>query len=256
MSTTPEELSEIAQLADGTLDPARRDEVRRRIDASPELTAAYEREQRVVALLQRARATERAPAALRARIEAQRPSAAARRRRRIGYATALSGALAAVLLAIVLVLPGGTPGAPSLSQAAALATRGIAAPAPAPDPDNPGAQLNRNVENVYFPNWASAFGWKAVGQRFDRIGGRPAMTVYYEWRGELIAYTIVGAPALKQPAAQVSTRDGVQLRTLTINGRLVVTWRRANHTCILSGTAVPPQYLQALAAWKAPSAAD
>ena len=31
-------------------------------------------------------------------------------------------------------------------------------------------------------------------QRSDRIGGRPPITVYYSWRGKLIAYTIVASP--------------------------------------------------------------
>ena len=247
----PDELAEIAQLADGTLDPARRDAVRARIDASPELSAAYEREQRVVALLREARATERAPAALRTRLEAQRRrSAPAARRRRAGYIGGLSGALAAIILALVLLLPGGTAGAPSLAQAASLAALGPAAGPPAPDPDRPGEQLGKNIENVYFPNWASHFGWRAIGQRTDVIHGRQAVTVYYAWRDDQIAYTIVGAPALKQPSADVTSMNGIELRTLTLDSRTVVTWRRAGHTCVLSGSTIPAAALRTLASWQ------
>lgn len=251
MPSRPDEHAEIlAKLADGTLDPARREEARAQIQASPELSALYAREQRVAGLLRDARASDRAPAGLRARLDAQRPAAGTLRRRRLGYAGGLSGALAAVVLALVLLLPGGAPGAPSVSQAAALAARGPAAAGPSPDPDAPRVQLGRSIENVYFPNWARRFGWRAIGQRSDRIDGRPAVTVYYEWHGHQIAYTIVASPALAQPAASVTRLNGVELRTLRLDGRQVVTWRRAGHTCVLSGTSVPPQELQRLAAWK------
>jgi hypothetical protein len=252
MSSTSDEFTEIiTRLADGTLEPARRESARARIESSPELSALYERERRVAERLREARATERAPASLRARIEAERPSAVTRRRRRLGYVGALSGALAAVVLALVLVLPGGTPGAPSVSQAAALATRGVATAAPEPDPDARGLRLGRRLDDLYFPNWTATFGWRAVGQRSDRLDGRPAVTVYYAWHGQRIAYTIVGVPALGQPAANVMHLNGVELRTLKINGRVVVTWRRAGHTCVLSGASVAPSELQQLAAWHA-----
>jgi hypothetical protein len=45
--------------------------------------------------------------------------------------------------------------------------------------------------------------------------------------------------------------NGVELRTLKLGGRVVVTWRRAGHTCVLSGASVPPGELQQLAAWQA-----
>jgi hypothetical protein len=246
------ELAELSALADGTLDPARRAEVQARIAASPELSALYERERRAVQVLHEARATDRAPAGLRARIEAQRPSNAARARRRFGYAGVLAGALAAAVLAVVLVLPGGTPLAPSLSQAAALALRGPVAPAPAPDPDAPGVKLGANIEEVYFPNWAHEFGWRAVGMRTDTINGRHATTVYYHWHDLTLAYTIVGAPPLHTAPSQTVWLNGTELRTLMLDGRLVVTWNRDKHTCVLSAVRVPASELQRLAAWKAP----
>ena len=81
------------------------------------------------------------------------------------------------------------------------------------------------------------------------------MTVYYAWGGKRVAYTIVGAPALKEPAAATTTRNGVQMRTFQINDRVVVTWRRNGHTCVLSAVGVSPDVLQMLASWKAPAAA-
>jgi anti-sigma-K factor RskA len=251
---TKTELAELSALADGTLDPARRPEVEARIAASPELTALYERERRVVEALHQARATERAPEQLRARIEAARPARTAVARRRFGYAGGLAGLLAAVALALVLVLPGGTPGAPSVSDAAALAARGPTQAPPAPDPARPEAMLHRYVGEVYFPNWGRSLGWHAVGARTDRLGGHQAITVYYRWRDKQIAYTIVSAPALAAGAAHRTWLHGTELRTQTQNGRLVVSWDREGDTCVLSGRGVTAGELQKLAAWKVPTA--
>jgi hypothetical protein len=242
------ELAELSALADGTLDPARRDAVANRISGSPEASALYERERSVVGLLHQLRASERAPERLRARLEAQRRRPP--RRARLAYSGGLAGALAAVILALVLILPGGAPGAPSLSQAAALADRG--ASAPAPPIKSGGLKLNQDIENVYFPDWSARFGWTAAGQRSDRINGRLALTVYYSWHGKRIAYTIVGAPALHSPATGVTWLHGIALRTLSLHGRLVVTWQRRGHTCVLSGAGVSAGVLRTLAAWGAP----
>lgn len=249
---TQRELADLSALADGSLAPERRSEVQARIAASPELSALYADERRVVELLGEPRNRPPAPGSLRARIEAERPTTATRRRRSAVYAGALAGALAVVALALVLLIPSAGPGAPSVSEAAALAARSVSAAAPVPDPAAPGVQLARNIEDVYFPNWATQFGWTAVGQRIDYVGDRRAVTVFYDWKGKRIAYTIVAAPALGQPSAPVTERNGTALRTFTVNGRPVVTWRRSGHTCVLSGDGVPVAVLQTLAAWKAP----
>jgi hypothetical protein len=246
---TPRQLADLSALADGTIDPARRGEVEAWIASSPELRALYERERRAVEIVHRARATDRAPAALRARIEAQRPSPRERNRRRLVYGGALAGAVAAVILALALIVPSGTPGGPSVSDAAALALRGPVAAAPAPDPRFPTARLKQDVQEVYFPNWAKAFGWHATGMRVDTINGRQATTVYYEWHGKRVAYTIVSAPALKLPAATVTNLNGTEFRTFTVDGRTVVTWRRNDHTCVLSASGVPTAIMHRLAAW-------
>ena len=250
---TTGELADLSGLADGTLHPSRRAEVEAHISASPELSALYEREQRVVAALQQARSTDRAPAALRARIEASRPPRRTVARRRLAYAGGAAAALAAVALALVLALPGRTPGAPSVSEAAALAARGPAENAPAPDPAHPGTQLSQNVGDVYFPNWAYVFGWRAVGARTDELAGRKAVTVSYQWKNQRIAYTIVAAPALPQPAARRTWQNGTELRTLTDNGRLIVTWRESGDTCVLSAAGITAAELQKLAAWSLPA---
>jgi hypothetical protein len=250
---TASELANLSALADGTLDPSRRAQVEACIAASPELKVRYERERKVVAALHRARATDRAPAGVRARIEAARPGRASAARRRIRYAGGIATALAAAALALIFALPSGAPGGPSVSEAAALAARGPVQAAPAPDPSRPAARLHQSVGAVYFPNWSSRFDWHAVGARTDRLGGHTAVTVYYRWKGETIAYTIVAAPALPRPAAQRSWLSGTELRTLTLRGRLVVTWERSGDTCVLSGTGIKAAELQKLAVWKVPA---
>jgi len=250
---TATELADLSALADGTLDPARKPEVEAHVRASAALTALYERERRVVEALHKARTTERAPARLRAKIESSRPSRSSAARRRLAYAGVAGVALAAVVLALVLALPSGTPGAPSVSDAAALAARGPAQAAPVPDPSMPGARLQQSVGAVYFPNWASRFGWAAVGSRTDKLGGHATVTVYYRWRDLTIAYTIVHSPPLPEPSGKASNWNGAELRTLELNGRVVVTWRRTGDTCVLSGTGIKAAELQRLAAWKVPA---
>ncbi len=239
-------LSGLSALADGSLDPSQRAAVKAWISGSPELQVLYERELMAVAVLQEA-AVERAPARLRARLEAQHADRAWRPRRRAGYG-ALVGALAAAL-AVVLALPGGTPGSPSVTEAAMLALRGASAPAPSPDRGDPGPKLAQRLEGLYFPNWSTTLGWRAVGMRRDRLGTRPAVTVYYERQGRRVAYTIVGSPALAQPAALVMRLDEFELRSLEIGRRIVVTWRRGEHTCVLSSSRVSASTLERLADW-------
>ena len=78
------------------------------------------------------------------------------------------------------------------------------------------------------------------------------MTVYYEHAGNRIAYTILAFPPLRRPGSATRTLDGTTLQSFTAHGRLVVTWRRAGHTCVLSGTGVSTAELSRLAAWQAP----
>jgi hypothetical protein len=184
------------------------------------------------------------------RIEADRPRAATvARRRAVLYSGTFASAVAVVLLLIVFLLPAGTPGGPSVSEAAALAVRGPTGPAPGPDPGAPTLRLDQNVGRVYFPNWAyQGGGWGAVGQRSDQLRGRHAVTVYYQGHSTQIAYTIVSGPGLPTPAGAVVRKGSERLRTTSVNGRLVVTWLRAGHTCVLSGMGVTADELEQLAA--------
>jgi hypothetical protein len=190
----PVQLADLSRLPDGTIDRARASEVRAQVSASPRLTELYERERRAVAAVHEARARDRAPAALRARIEVQRTLAQSQKRRRVRYQLSLVGALAALVGAVVLVAPSGVPAGPSVSQAAALGPRGPEAPAPATDPSEPAGRLDASLQNVYFPDWWARCGWRATGQREDRIDGRLARTIYYASGKTTLSYTIVLHP--------------------------------------------------------------
>jgi hypothetical protein len=60
----------------------------------------------------------------------------------------------------------------------------------------------------------------------------------------------VAGDGLPRPSGAPGTsRNGVLLQTLEVDGRLVVTWRRLGRTCILVGPA-PRDELLALASWR------
>jgi anti-sigma factor RsiW len=251
LNLTPTQQADLAALADDTIAPGRRAAVESWVASSPELQASYRRERATVELTRAARAGDRAPDSLRNRIEQQRRDREPRTRRpSLSLGITLAGALAAVIVALAVILPAGTPGAPSVADAAALAAHGPTQAAPGADPREPGSRLAAAVGDVYFPNWAQALGWWAVGQRRDVLGGRPAVTVYYKAGGRLLAYTILATPPLPQPHASSRMVNGVQLRTFHEGGRTIVTWRRAGHTCVLSATSVPAGELQKLASWE------
>lgn len=212
------------------------------------------KETEIVAVLSAARERDRAPASLRARIERERTaSRASRRTRPLGRPLAAAGvlavSLAAIALVVNLVLPSGTPGAPTLSQAAALATRGASMGPPAITRQGPGTRLGESVDEVYFPDWQHTLGWRAVGERVDALGGRRAVTVYYVHAGQQVAYTIVATPPLPEPVAQHIRAESLTVRALRIGARTVVTWRRAGNTCVLSSTGVGARALAGLASW-------
>lgn len=244
------ERAELSALADGSLDEGRRAELEARIAASPQLRAIYERERLAVTATRDAATATRTPPSLRTHVEALRSTPAGSRRPRPVYAGAAAGALAAVALLVVLLLPSGAPGGPSVSSAATVAGRGPASSAPPPDPRAPEARLDQRVGRVYFPNWLKPLGWAAVGQRLDRLAGRRIVTVFYQGHYTTVAYSIVGGPVLSPQQGARVRLDGVPMRTFSIDGRLVVSWRRGGHTCLLSGMGVTAGQLEQLASWQ------
>jgi hypothetical protein len=252
--TDPDErkLADLAALADGTLRGRARARLLAEIGRSPELAARYEKQRRAVAALRTV--DDRAPAWLRARVEPER----GRRRRGFPVSLPLAGGLAAgaaFAVILALVLPGGA-GGPGVVEAAELAAQPAQAPAPRPVPDEP-ALLDARAGGLAFPNWAEKFGWRATGRRVDEIDGRTAVTVFYEKEGRRIGYTILSGDPVDPPdEASTANREGVILRGLSADGRVIVTWPRGGHTCVLSGTGVEASTLLDLAAWNGKGAVD
>jgi hypothetical protein len=246
---TEEEIGELAALADGSLPATRHAAVEARVAASPRLRALLAEQRRAVAAI-RGR-NEFAPPSLRAAVAVERE----RRRpwsrpRRFGLAAGLAAAAALLAFALVLALPASETGAPSIAQAAQLAGRPSEKPAPGPYPGHP-TLLDLEVDEVAYPSWHKRFGWRAVGSRSDEIGGRETRTLFYERGGRRIGYTIVsGAPLSSPGSAARSVRGGVELRSLTLDGRTVVTWERRDHTCVLAGVGVSPEAMLSLGSWQ------
>jgi hypothetical protein len=152
--------------------------------------------------------------------------------------------------AFVIVLLVGGAAAPTVDEVAGLADLRPTAPAPSPRPQQP-TLLAADAEGLAYPDWSREFGWRASGERQDRIGDRDATTVYYAKEGGEIAYTIVsGKPLERGHGAATTTVDGVEFAIDDEGGRTVVTWLRGGHTCVLSGEGVPRESLVELAAWK------
>jgi hypothetical protein len=150
----------------------------------------------------------------------------------------------------VLVAPGGTPGGPSVVEAAGLGARPATAPAPARDNRDPHA-LMASEAGISFPSW-DEIDWPAKGVRRDRIEGRDATTVFYTTaKGAPVAYTIVDGKALAKPEGAKETHlAGTDVYTLRRGGRWIVSWERDGHTCILSApTKVSVDNLVGLTAW-------
>ncbi len=246
-------LAELTALADGTLQGRRRAQLLAEIGRSPELAERFEKQRRAVAALRSV--DERAPAWLRARLE---PESRRRRRRRLSFSMPLAGGLAAgaaFAILLVLLLPGGA-GGPTVVEASELAAQRAEAPAPGPVRSKP-ALLDVRAEGLAFPNWAEAFGWRATGRREDEIDGRRAVTVFYEKGGRRIGYTILSGDPIDAPdEASTANREGLTLRGLSADGRVIVTWLRGGHTCVLSGTDVDAATLLDLAAWQGKGAVE
>lgn len=193
-----------------------------------------------------------APLALRARLERDRTrlAPAARRRRGLGLGGVLAGAAAAVAAVVVLAASGGGAGGPTVAEATALGQRAPTAPAPA---KRTGGKLAAQVGGVTFPDWQRAFPWRASGARLDRVGGRAAMTVFYDNpAGKRLAYTIVDGDPLKPPGGgHTTTVAGHPYRFLRERDRVVLTWQKGGHTCIVAApSSLSETKLLALAGWE------
>jgi len=235
---------DLARLADGTLKPGRRERVERTVAGSYELQTRLGDQRRAVSAM-RALAAERAPLALRLR---RRALAERSQRRPAAFALGLAGVLAALVL--MLGSLGGGQGVLTVAEAATIAARPPTAVVAEPRDD--AASLPQvSAAGLPFPYWEDRFGWVATGARNDDVGGRRLTTVFYRSHGREIAYTIVpGAPLHAVAGARTTERSGVVVHSFVNGGRLVVTWERRGHTCVLSGTGVSVDALSKLAAWR------
>ena len=244
---TDEQMAELCALADGTLLPERRAVVEEWVASSPPLQELLERQRRSLAATQ-APASEPVPPALRASVEAE-VTGLRRDRFRWMPRLAFGGVAAAVAtVALVLVLAGG-PAAPTVADAAELATLPPSGPAPA-RLEGSRTQLAADVEGVPFPDFRRPYGWRADGVRAGSVDGREATVVYYGKRERRIAYVIVSGTGLPPPSgAEETIRQGVEYRALRAEGQPAVTWQRGGHTCVLTGEASHAELL-ALASWR------
>jgi hypothetical protein len=237
------DFAELCAFADGTLPAERREAVEARIAADPELQELVDRQRRSVTATQ-ALADEPVPASLQTAVRRERRP----RRTRASWLVprlGLAGAAAAAAGVVAISLSGG-PAAPSVADAAQLATRPPSEPAP---PSAGGARLAADVEGVVFPDFRQVYGWRPVGTRHGKLDGRKVTVVYYAKGARRIAYAIVSDGALPRPSdARTTEIGGVKYQTLRLRGRPGVTWRRDGHTCVLVGAA-PRGELLTLAAY-------
>jgi hypothetical protein len=174
--------------------------------------------------------------------------AAPARRRGLSWRPAVAVAgLAAVCAAIVIgvVGTGGSTG-PSIPAAAALAF----APSTGAAPVARSAKLlDVSYGGVTYPNYAR-FSVPPTGTRTDRIGGRPALTVFYRLpNGTRLSYTVFSGKAVALPHDARAVRyEGVPLTEFsTSSGLSVVTLVRYGRTCVLAAR-VKPDVVLGLAA--------
>jgi hypothetical protein len=242
---------DLAALADGSLPVRRRARVERAVASSPQLQADLATERRALQAI-RGAAAERAPMALRARLELARdPDPRWRLPRFLTATAATAGAAVAAFAAALVITIGGPAGGPTVAAAAGLGARTPVAVAGA-TPNDHGVVPGVSAAGISFPDWGPSFGFEAVGVRRDKLGGRLATTVFYARGGQQIAYTIMSGPPIPAGASlHESVWDGIRIGSFLSNGRVVVTWLRSGHTCVLSGAGTPAALLARLASYKA-----
>jgi hypothetical protein len=244
--------TQLARLADGSLEPDEAARLRARVAEDPELAAALADQERA---LQAMRAVEiPAPARLRSEVRAL----ATRPRRRRAWAPARAAwawvaatgvAVAGLAAGVAAVTTGGAAAGLSVAQASALTLRSASLPAPARDPAHP-AYLLAHVGTVAFPYWETGgVRWWAAGSRTDTLSGRHAVTVFYNSHaGHPVGYSIFAGSPLRVSGGRTVNAGGTVYRQLTGAGGVpTVTWVRDGHTCIIAGRGVSPQVLMTLA---------
>jgi hypothetical protein len=153
--------------------------------------------------------------------------------RRPAFAGAALVAVCAVVAIVVVGVVSGT-NSPSIPAAAKLAF--APSTGAAPGVKSP-TLLNVTYAGITYPNYGPQFAVYASGLRTDKIGGRPALTVFYRLpNGHRLSYTVFsGAPVRLPRAAREVVFQGVPLHTFTTSsGLAVVTLVRFGRTCVLA----------------------
>jgi hypothetical protein len=166
-----------------------------------------------------------------------------------GWRPALAAGGLAVVVAIVIVAIGAGGGAakPNIPAAASLAFAPSTGPAPAV---RTATLLDTSYGGVTYPNYAK-FSVPPSGRRTDRIGGRPALTVFYRLpNGTRLSYTVFSGQAVPLPSsARTVVYEGVPLKEFsTSSGLSVVTLVRHGRTCVLAAKTKPDVVLGLAAA--------
>lgn len=163
----------------------------------------------------------------------------------------VAAATTAALIWTLSVVGGGRTG-PTVADAATFALRPPTANVASPHDDGHPALPGISSGGLAFPYWEDQFGWHATGIRRDRLDGRLLTTVFYRRAHQVVAYTIVPGSSLRVAGSTPTLhRDGVDVRSFWMGDRLVVTWLRDGHTCVLSGSSgVRLDALTKLADWR------
>jgi hypothetical protein len=186
--------------------------------------------ERIGAAIRAAAQKVEAPPDLRRRVTSGSPRP---RKRRSWIAIPALGSAAAAVIAVVAFLALGSGGGPSVADAAGLALRSPDQPAPAVSTDE--RYLRAEVDGVPFPNYRQRTPFHTAGARSDEIGGRGTRTVIYGFGDKRIGYTIVAGKPLEVPAgAKTVNHAGREFEAFRSHGALVVTWRKAGHTCVIA----------------------
>ena len=170
--------------------------------------------------------------------------------RRLRWAT-VGAAAAIVLIGVAVVLDsGGGSSEPTLASVDAVARSSSTEPAPAVLGGDPPV-LDASVGQLQFPDWRKSFGWTAVGQRADEVGGRAVTTVFYRnGEGAQLGYSVLAGAALaERPQGREVVHEGKTYHVVRAGSRRLITWTQQGHTCVIVAPAsVKPSKLVELAA--------
>jgi anti-sigma factor RsiW len=246
----------ITRIVDGTLEDSERDAVESWVAANSEIArqVALQRQiahelsaggpappDRLIAAIEqryRDRGREWAPRRSNATAGGRRTPSPRRARggRRNWWLPAASVGVAVVAVLAVVVATSGGGATPSIDAAARLAF--VPASTAAPQPVS-ARYLDVDYAGVTFPNYAKLSA-PVTGQLISRIGGRPALTVYYRLsNGAHLSYTVFsGKPVTLPASARLVRYEGVPLHVYRLrDGLSVVTLVRFGRTCVLAARA-------------------